>query len=112
MKIFQSINEKNKSDCYYNDKNVFFILLYNSSEEAQEHINKFLIAYQLQHCRQMNYIIRNTDLVNRCIEQSDPLVLASFERPNKSGDIKAYPQEVKDLCKSSDEILESMVVKE
>ena len=82
------------------------------SETAQEHINKFLIAFQLQHCRQSDYKLRNTDLVNRCLEQSDPLVLESFERANPSGPIKPYPREVRALCKDSDEILKSMLVNE
>ena len=50
--------------------------------------------------------------MNRCLEQSDPLVLESFERANPSGPIKPYPDEVKALCKDSDEILKSMIVNE
>ena len=79
---------------------------------CNKHINKFLIAFQLQHCRQSDYILRNTDLVNRCIEQSDPLVLESFERANPTGPIKPYPRRVIALCQDSDEILKSMLVNE
>ena len=50
--------------------------------------------------------------MNRCLEQSDPLVLESFERPNPSGEIKPYPREVIALCQDSDEILKSMIVAE
>ena len=87
---------------------IYFLILFR--EEAQEHINKFLIAFQLQHARQDSYINRNTDLTNRCIEQSDPLVLESFEKPKKYGPIKKYPDPVLDLCMSSDEIEKSMYV--
>ena len=79
-----------------------------TSEQPQEHINKFIVEFQTKHSRQIGYVERNTDTMNRLLEQSDPIVMQSYERPSKTGEIRSYPEEVLNLCYTSDEIQRQM----
>lgn len=53
------------------------------SEEAAEATNKHIKAYRRDHTRKMNRVLTNTDLINRLLLHSDPLISGLRKLPKK-----------------------------
>ena len=77
-------------------------------QEPGEAAHKFLRRWQTSHCRQMTIEDRNTDVMNRMIERSDPELIRHmdthsrhFKRTNETKEKSMpIPQEARDLCKN------------
>ena len=76
------------------------------TEEASESANKDIKVWQIRHAVQTNPTQRFLSVFNRINDRSDPLVLSKMSNKNsmkhRSG---AFPREVIELCRDSDEIL-------
>ena len=77
-------------------------------QEPGEAAHKFLRRWQTSHSRQMKIEDRNTDVMNRMIERSDPELIRHmdthsrhFKRTNETKEKSLpIPQEARDLCKN------------
>ena len=79
-----------------------------TDESPLEHVNKFIKDFLVNHSRQISYEARNEDTMNRLLDQSDPLVLVTYDTQAKSGPIHPYPEAVLNLCLTSEEIQRSV----
>lgn len=57
------------------------------SEEAAEATNKYIKSYRRDHTRKMNRILTNTDLINRLLLHSDPLISGLRKLPVKKKNV-------------------------
>ena len=77
-------------------------------QEPGEAAHKFLRRWQTSHARQMKIEDRNTDVMHRMIERSDPELIRHmdthsrhFKRTNETKEKSLpIPQEARDLCKN------------
>ena len=82
-----------------------FLLIF---QEPGEPAHKFLRRWQTFHARQMKIEDRNTDVMHRMIERSDPELIRHmdthsrhFKRTNETKEKSLpIPQEARDLCKN------------
>lgn len=61
----------------------FLVPIGQLSEEAQESRNKDIKRYRMDHTRKISRITTNTDLLNRLLETSDPLISSLRTHPGK-----------------------------
>ena len=76
------------------------------SEEPSESCNKDLKKWQIEHAIQSDPVRRNLDVFNRLLDRSDPVVHSHLESKKMHKKFYPYPQEVLNLCKNPEEILE------
>lgn len=61
----------------------FLVPIGQLSEDAQESRNKDIKRYRLDHTRKFSRTATNTDLLNRLLESSDPLISSLRDLPDK-----------------------------
>lgn len=80
------------------------------NEEPQEATNRDVRDWQVEHARQRSLWQRNLDVFNRMMERSDPMIIGQLMAKKKEWrSRKEYPKEVLDMCKSSDEIYDTIL---